>query len=323
MYQELFTIPFLNIPIYGYGLMMVVAFLAAIQVAKWVAPKVGIDPEHFVNAAMIGLVAGIVGARLSHVLENLPLYTRSDLSIAQNIFNAINIRSGGLTFYGGFLLATPLCIVYAFRKKIPVLLGMDVVAICLMVALGFGRIGCFLNGCCYGAECHLPWAVHFPYHSLPYQDQFADGQLTDVPSSLIAVAPDGRYILKSPADFVGNPTLETQADQQRSLGLHPAQLYSTLTAFLIAGILYAFFTTRPRTGLVFALMLMIEGFSRFVLEMLRVEPAVVHIGPVGLSLSMVLGAAICITGVVFWVVLHKLRQRTTDVTSSGGVTPVV
>src|SRR5436309_1822794 len=61
---------------------------------------------------------------------------------------------------------------YGRKKKIPITLGMDIIAPCLMIGLGFGRIGCFLNGCCHGAVCDEPYAVTFPYYSNPYLDQF-------------------------------------------------------------------------------------------------------------------------------------------------------
>src|SRR5689334_18877037 len=72
MLQELFRIPGLDLPIYSYGLMMVIGFLAAIQLAKYLATRSGLDPEIFINAGLLALVTGIIGARLSHVLENLP-----------------------------------------------------------------------------------------------------------------------------------------------------------------------------------------------------------------------------------------------------------
>src|SRR5262245_17612495 len=98
MLQEVFRIPtpWGSIPIFGYGLMMVVGFLCAVQLAKFLARRSGIDPELFVNAALIALVAGVAGARLSHVLENFSEYTRADRSLGENLFAMINIRSGGL-----------------------------------------------------------------------------------------------------------------------------------------------------------------------------------------------------------------------------------
>src|SRR5688572_10780367 len=103
MLQEVFRIPtpWGSLPLFGYGLMLVIGFLCAVQLAKFLARRSGIDPEVFVNAALIALVAGVVGARVSHVLENLPEYTRADRSLGENLFAIINIRSGGLTFYGG------------------------------------------------------------------------------------------------------------------------------------------------------------------------------------------------------------------------------
>ncbi len=111
------------------------------------------------------------------MIENLGEYTRGDLSVWQNLANIVNTRSGGLTFYGGFLLATPACIAYAIRNRIPVLVGMDIVAPVLMIGLGLGRIGCFMNGCCYGERCDLPWAVRFPYDSNAYVEQFEKGEI--------------------------------------------------------------------------------------------------------------------------------------------------
>lgn len=101
-------------------------------------------------------MSGVAGARLSHVLENWSVYTDPHRTVLQNLWDAVNIRSGGLTFYGGFLLATPCTILYGIIKKVPIKTGMDIVAPCLMIGLGFGRIGCFLNGCCYGRNANNP-----------------------------------------------------------------------------------------------------------------------------------------------------------------------
>src|SRR5688572_11224891 len=108
MLPELFRIPGLDIPVYGYGLMMVIGFLVGMHVAKFLAARLGIDPEIFVNACLIALVAGVAGARLSHVLENFRQYTDPGRSAWANFRDAINIRSGGLTFYGGLLVAFPI-----------------------------------------------------------------------------------------------------------------------------------------------------------------------------------------------------------------------
>ena len=128
MLQELFRIPGLDMPIYGYGLMMVIGFLCAAQLAKVLAKRSGLDPEVFLNAGLLALVTGVLGARLSHVLENLGQYTDPARTFGANLWDAINIRSGGLTFFGGLLVATPILIWYGHRKRVPLRLGMDIIA---------------------------------------------------------------------------------------------------------------------------------------------------------------------------------------------------
>src|SRR4051812_25713390 len=152
-----------DLRLYSYGLMLVIGFLLAVELAKFLARRTSIDPEIFANAAMLALLSGVIGARISHILENLSDFTRG--TAKENILNMLNLRAGGLTFYGGLLLAFPIVVLYGVIKKVPIRRGMDIAAPCILVGLGIGRIGCFLNGCCYGAECNLPWAVQFPYAS--------------------------------------------------------------------------------------------------------------------------------------------------------------
>jgi phosphatidylglycerol:prolipoprotein diacylglycerol transferase len=307
--RELFRIPIPGhpIPVWGYGLMLVIGFYCAMLLARALSRRSGIDPDTMVNAALIALIAGIVGARLSHILENLGEYTRPDLTFGQNLYNAINISSGGLTFYGGFILATVACITYGLMKRIPVRLGMDVIAPCVMIGLGFGRIGCYLNGCCYGAECNVPWAVSFPYHSNAYLDQYEKREL-DVPAEFMTVNRDGAVVLKSPEQAAADPMTAATLKQKMpgrtvSLPVHPAQIYSAITAFMLAGILVAFFTLQPTPGRVFALMLLLEAPTRFLLEMLRAEPPV--LGP--MSFSMVLSIPLFVLGLVLWFAFGKMN----------------
>jgi phosphatidylglycerol:prolipoprotein diacylglycerol transferase len=324
MMQELFRIPGLGIPVFGYGLMLVIGFYLAMQVGRALARRSGVDPDVVVNVALIALVFGIAGSRLSHILENLDEYTRSELTFAQNFWNAVNIRSGGLTFYGGFLLATAACVTYGVVKRIPLRLGMDIIAPCVMIGLGFGRIGCFLNGCCYGAECDAPWAVNFPYHSNAYIDQYERGEVKPPPELLVAT-PDGRTILKPTEEAKREPAAaallrEKTPGVTEARAVHPSQLYSTLTAFLLACLLVAYFTTQPVPGRVFALMLILEAPSRFLLEMLRAEPTV--LGP--MSFSMVMSIPLFVIGVVMWFVVGKMdprRPRGFDVLPLSGATP--
>ena len=317
MQQVLFRIPIGDgIPVYGYGLMLVLGFLAATQLAKFLARRIGLDGEVFVNAAVIALIAGVVGARLSHVLENFSQYTNPQRSAWENLKDAANLTSGGLTFYGGFLLAFPVLVWYAWKKKIPVRRGMDIVAPCLMVGLGFGRIGCYLNGCCWGAQCDSAVSVVFPYHSPPYMDQVERGEIdiarnlsqpkpTELPLDVVqGWSTKDRPILKSPATLDVDPKLSQVVDRLHSHPVLPAQLLSAFTAFLLAALLLAYFTVPHTAGRVFAVMLILEGGTRFLLELIRSEPAVAG----SMSISMIIGLGLVALGAVLWVAFGRARH---------------
>jgi phosphatidylglycerol:prolipoprotein diacylglycerol transferase len=219
----------------------------------------------------------------------------------------LNLSSGGLTYYGGFILSFIVLVIYARRKKIPIALGMDIVAPCIILGLGFGRIGCFLNGCCHGAVCDAPYAITFPYYSNPYLDQYDHGRgplAHQVPRDLVQYR-NGQPRLISPAEAKDKPALLALMHQQRSLPVHAAQLYSTVTCFILVGLLVAYFMMPHIAGRVFALMMILEGITRFVLEMLRVEPPV--IGP--FSLSMVIGIILVIVGVILWIAFGRFPRR--------------
>jgi len=332
MRPELFHIPGIDFAINSYGVILIAGFLLALEVGKYLARRVGHDPEIYVNAGIVALVAGVVGARLSHVIENWPQYSDAADGFFGNLLEAVNLRSGGLTFYGGLLFAFPVVIAYGILMKVPIRRGMDIVAPCVMIGLGIGRIGCFMNGCCYGATCdtHFPLAVTYPYGTTPYIEQYAD-RLKDAPPEL--KVPAGTFgertrlvtrdelrkgqIEQRFRNEEGNP--ETRriglpddaravAAHERSLPTHPSQLYSTFTALLIAAICVSHFSLRPAPGRVMALMLMLEGPTRFILEMLRSEPAV---GVRGLnwSYSMYIGVILFVAGVVMWFLMGYLNEK--------------
>ena len=317
MRPELFHIPGIDFPINSYGVVLIVGFLLALQRGKFLARRIGQDPEVFVNAGIIALVSGVIGARLSHVIENWPQYSDASRSFAANFFDAINLRSGGLTFYGGLILAFPVTIAYGLLVKIPIRRGMDVVAPCVMIGLGIGRIGCFLNGCCYGAQCdaNFPLAVTYPYGTTPYIEQFHEGKKQPPPELLVEVGSRERLITREQLRTgVITKGLHVPAEAkaiaatERSLPTHPAQLYSTFTALLIAAICVCYFSLKPAPGRVMALMLMLEGPTRFILEMLRSEP-VVGKAALNWSFSMYIGVGLFIAGVVMWLAMGYVDRR--------------
>ena len=152
--------------IYGYGLMLVLGFLVSIYVAQRRARRAGENPEHMALVGLLSLVGGIVGSRGAYVVQHWDTQFAESANPVGAIFN---VTSGGLIYYGGVILATAMVLAYLLAKHLPVRRYLDMVAIPLMIGLAFGRMGCTLNGCCYGTQCDEHWllGMRFPMFSRP------------------------------------------------------------------------------------------------------------------------------------------------------------
>lgn len=129
--------------IYSYGLMLAVAFLVSSTLAVLQAKKQNIDPDIIFNLSFIGFVAGIIGARLFYISENIIYYFKNPLEI-------IMFQRGGLSWFGGLFSGVIFGILYLKKKKIPVYKILDLMSPFVALGQAIGRIGCLLNGCCYG-----------------------------------------------------------------------------------------------------------------------------------------------------------------------------
>lgn len=163
MYPELFRIG--PVTINSYGLMLALAFIVGIYLAIKKGEKRGIDSNTIVNLAFIVMISAIVGSRLFYVLFHLEEFRGRWAYTFLPIQADGTIGLGGLIFLGGFLGALLSGAIYIHVKKLSFRKIVDSVAPSLALGLFFGRIGCFLNGCCFGKACDLPWAVTFPPNS--------------------------------------------------------------------------------------------------------------------------------------------------------------
>ncbi len=155
----------LSLRIYGYGLMLVLGFIVGITLAQWRARRMGENYQTIGQIGLLSIVGGIVGARVAYIIQHYEQFAKASNPLAE----MANVSSGGLIYYGGLGLATAAVIVYLLIKRVSVRRYLDIMAVSIMIGLAFGRAGCLLNGCCYGADCsdHAAIGMKFPMFSTP------------------------------------------------------------------------------------------------------------------------------------------------------------
>ncbi len=167
MYPELFDIG--PITIRSYGLMLAVAFLLGVLYVRRVTFRDNKPFDPFLTVAYIMIFGGIIGARLFYVLFHLEEFAGNWTS-SFNPFGSDEFGIAGLNMYGGVLVAVVGTVLYCRLKRIAALEMFDYFAPTLGLGLALARIGCFLNGCCFGTPTDLPWGVLFPEGSIPYAE---------------------------------------------------------------------------------------------------------------------------------------------------------
>jgi phosphatidylglycerol:prolipoprotein diacylglycerol transferase len=153
------------IEISSYGLALAVSFVAGILVAARRARKYDIDPNRVMDLGIIVAISSIVGSRFLYVIFHLDEFRGHWLDTFNPFQSTGQIGIAGLTLLGGLLLAIFSGLVYLRAKKLSFLRFADVVIPSVALGILITRIGCFLNGCCYGTPTGLPWGVLFPFGS--------------------------------------------------------------------------------------------------------------------------------------------------------------
>jgi phosphatidylglycerol:prolipoprotein diacylglycerol transferase len=143
-----------DLPIRSYGLMMAVAFLVGIWLARRRARAANLNPDIIIDLALVVIIASIAGARAAYVAVHWDFYRLEPASI-------VRIWDGGLTQYGGLSAGIIAGLLFFRLRGVDPWRGADIVAPSLAAGVAVGRLGCFLNGCCFGLPCDLPWAVTF------------------------------------------------------------------------------------------------------------------------------------------------------------------
>jgi phosphatidylglycerol:prolipoprotein diacylglycerol transferase len=265
MRQVLFTLPILGgIKLFGYGLMLFLAFMSATRLAAWLARREKLEPEVIHDGSLVVLLGGLVGARLFYVIQYWGVRIH-------DVLDAFRIWEGGIVLYGSIIGGAFGVLVYRRLRPFRFLPFLDAIAPSLALGIAVGRFGCFLNGCCYGDVCELPWAVSFPAPSPPWEAHRA-------------------------AHLIGT-------DDLWSLPVHPTQLYSVLDGFVLVVLLVAYFPLRRRDGEVMALLMVSYPITRFLIEHLRGDEGVFA---AGMTMSQCISILLLGGGGVFW---HWLARR--------------
>ena len=152
MYPILFRLG--GFTVYSYGFFVALGFVAGAVLASLKARKEGIPFERVVDLFFYSVLSAILGSRILFVLINLDAYRKNPLEV-------FKIWEGGLVFYGGLFLAIGVSLVYMKWHRLPIWKLADLFSPSIALGLFFGRIGCFLAGCCYGKETSLFWGITF------------------------------------------------------------------------------------------------------------------------------------------------------------------
>lgn len=138
--------------VYWYGIMVALGFMACVAHLTISGIREGRPPGFGSDLAFWLMLSGIIGGRVAYVGANLDFYL-------QNPMDIFRVDQGGLIFYGGFIGAFIAGIVFARIRQLNILALADYAIPVLPLGHAFGRIGCFLNGCCFGGITSLPWSV--------------------------------------------------------------------------------------------------------------------------------------------------------------------
>ena len=333
----------------GYGMMLLAGVGSAVFLAAYRAKRRGIDPELIYSMAPWAFIGGIAGARLFYVIQYRDAFFRG--SLIQTLGNIMRFTEGGLVVYGSFLGGGLAVAFFLMRHRLSVLKFGDVIVPCMFLGVFFGRMGCLMNGCCYGGRCEEgPMSVQFPPEAKVYSDQIGSGELlgfkfdetsrtiTSVePGSLAddaGIQPGARLDEMGP-DFTtvleGSDELPQEdvvagvyvtvdgrrirwSPQQlppKSLPVRAAQIISSISSLILCLTLCGISLLPLRQGSVMFIGFAAYAVLRFVLEWVRVDEA----GQFGTNLSISQWVSVLVLagsiGGLIWLSLQP-RQGATE-----------
>ncbi len=262
MRQILWEIPALGIRVHSFSVMLVIAAFSAVYLTAWRARREKIDPNIVYDLAVWLLTGGFIGARA--------LFVAQHHETIHGFWDIFKVWQGGIVFYGCIMGGLAGSLLYWRKVRFPFWPMADAVAPALAIGIALGRVGCFLNGCCYGGVCNLPWAITFPAGTLPWFHHVQSGWIT--------------------------------ANASRSLPIHPAQIYAILDGVFLLILLSVYYPRRRRDGEVMALLMVTYPVTRFLIESLRDDEGP-FLGP--LTISQFISVLLLPCGLFTWWYLSR------------------
>ena len=269
-----------SLAIRWYGVMVALGFLSGFHLLQHRARKGGFGAGPAADLTLLAMLSGIAGGRLLYVLMNLDEFTSPARSTLGNLIETVRIDHGGLVFYGGLLAAFAALFITCRRKSWSCHTVGDLFAPALPLGQAFGRIGCFLNGCCFGRPWPHAFGVRYP------------AAVSD---------PSGRLVVSSVMEVQrGKDLLPPGATA--CLPVFPVQLVFAGMDLTICVALLLIERRRRSRGQLFPLYLLFYTAGRFVLEFARGD-YVKTVGP--LTPAQVICLALLPLGAVWLVAVRR------------------
>ena len=250
------SIDLFGIEIAYYGIIIGTAILLGFRIAAREAKRTGQNPENYLDMGIIGVIAGIVGARLYYVIFSWDMYK-------DNLLDIFNLREGGLAIYGGVIAAVISVLVLAKVKHLSAPQIFDTIAMALLNGQMLGRWGNFFNREAFGGYTDSLFAMRLPLDAV---------RSSDVTEQM------RRHI--------------ERMDGVSYIQVHPTFLYESLWCMVLLIILFAYRKHKKYEGELFLMYLFGYGLGRFWIEGLRTDQLLLP--GVGIAVSQLLAGAIVV-----------------------------
>ena len=291
MHPELFT--FGRFTLYSYGLALAIGFAAGILMSAWRAPRSGIPSDRIYDAALPVLLCGLAGAKLMY----LGVHYEDIVADPGSITGLIR---GGFVFYGSLIGGTAGALVWLKRAGISPLAFGDAIAPGLALAQGIGRIGCWMNGCCYGSPVSWGWSLPCLVDGVPRHpvQLYEAGGTFAICALLLAIGP-GRVRPASPERDLA-PSGRARAAAGDSVAGPDASA---------SGAGAAVAPSLPAHGRLLGAYLVLYSVLRFATEVFRDDPRGGRLAGLSVSQSLSIVGLVAGAAVIWWAVKHARQEE--------------